>query len=233
MKESKQTQNVWETTRTQFLLRHKSSGRYYARVFRDGKQVWSALRTKHRGLAEARLQKFLSQHKQHRAAKLPTSDNRQLTFGDAVAIHLQAIADSVAAGRVKGSTKHYWKQIFTAIKKSWPELWERELRRVAEGDCESWASRFVRKTSPQRFNNAIAGLRHVFAVGIEKGAIYLNPADKLERVPIRQRQLELPTQAQFLAIVEAIANAGGGCSRDCADFVEGLATTGVRKGEAA
>jgi len=210
------------------------SGRYYVRVYRDGKQVWKALKTKHRGLAEAHLQKFLSQYRQTTAsATVKTADNRQLTFGEAVAAHLQNIVDGVAARRMKASTQRYWEQIFTATRKSWPELWDRELRRVAENECDSWARRFVRKTSPQRFNNAIAGLRHVFALGIDKGAIYLNPADKLTRVPIRQRQLELPTQTQFLALVETIANAGGGCSRDCADFVEGLATTGVRKSEAA
>jgi integrase len=231
MKKRKQTQKTWEMTRTQFLLRHKPSGRYYARVYRNGKEVWKALRTTHRGLAEARLGKFLSQHK---TASLPAfATNRQITFGDAVAIHLQTVADDVAARRTKASTQRYWEQIFTAIKKDWPELWRRELCRITENDCESWARRFVRKTSPQRFNNAIAGLRHVFALGIEKGAIFLNPADKLERVPIRQRQLELPTQVQFLALVDAIGNAGGGCSRDCADFVEGLAVTGVRKSEAA
>ena len=229
MKKSKQTQNVWETTRTQFLLRNKSSGRYYARVFRNGKEVWKSLRTAQRGLAEARLGKFLSQHK---ATSLSSgSDARRLTFGEALSIHLQTIADNVAANRTKASTQHYWGQIFGAIKKSLPELWGRELRRVTESDCEAWARRFVRKTSPQRFNNAIAALRHVFEVGVAKGAIFSNPADKLQRVPIRQRQLELPTQTQFLALVDAIARAGGGCSRDCADFVEGLATIGVRKGE--
>jgi integrase len=234
MKQSKDTQKVWETTATQFLLRHKSSGRYYVRAFAGGKEVWKSLKTKHRGLAEARLGKFLSQHRQNEKAKLPASaDDRRLTFGQTVSIHLQNIADGVAAGRVKASTQHYWQQIFAAIKKSWPELWGRELRRITEDDCESWARQFVRKASRQRFNNSIGGLKNVFAVGIEKGAIFLNPADKLERVPIRQRQLELPTQTQFLALVEAIGKAGGGCSRDCADFVEGLATTGLRKSEAA
>jgi integrase len=221
---------TWEKTKTQFLVRHHS-GQYYAIAYANGKQIWRSLRTKHYSIAQARLADFLKDHR--RAGGNGKSEiSPKLTFGEAVARHLQKIVDGVAADRIKASTQRYWEQIFTAIKKSWPALWDSQLRRVTENDCESWSRRFVRKASPQRFNNAIAGLRHVFALGIEKGAIYLNPADKLERVPIRQRQLELPTQTQFLALVEAIATAGGGCSRDCADFVEGLATTGVRKGEA-
>ena len=39
VKPRRQTQKTWEPTRTQFLLRHKPSGRYYARVFRNAKQV--------------------------------------------------------------------------------------------------------------------------------------------------------------------------------------------------
>jgi integrase len=35
-----------------------------------------------------------------------------------------------------------------------------------------------------------------------------------------------------LHLVEGVERAGGGCSRDCADLLLGLAFTGVRKGEA-
>jgi hypothetical protein len=43
----------------------------------------------------------------------------------------------------------------------------------------------------------IAGLRHVFDVAIEAGIVYGNPAAKLERAPVRQKQLTLPTREQF------------------------------------
>jgi len=50
--------------------------------------------------------------------------------------------------------------------------------------------------SPTRYNNTIAGLRHVFDVAIEAGIIYGNPAAKLERVPVRTKQLTLPSREQ-------------------------------------
>jgi integrase len=49
---------------------------------------------------------------------------------------------------------------------------------------------------------------------------------------VRAKQLTLPNASEFLQLVEAIRTAGAGCSRDCADFVEGLAVTGARKAEA-
>ena len=62
--------------------------------------------------------------------------------------------------------------------------------------------------------------------------MYGNPAAKLERVPVRAKQLTLPSASEFLQLVETIRTAGAWCSRDCADFVEGLAVTGARKAEA-
>jgi integrase len=75
-------------------------------------------------------------------------------------------------------------------------------------------------------------LRHVFEVAKDAGVIYRNPAEKLERVPVRAKQLTLPSGDQFLQLVDAVEHAGAWCSRDCADLLRGLAFTGCRKSEA-
>jgi integrase len=72
----------------------------------------------------------------------------------------------------------------------------------------------------------------VFNVAKGAGVIYANPAESLERLPVRAKQITLPSGDQFLQIVDAIQNAGAWCSLECADFVRGLAFTGCRKGEA-
>ncbi len=107
------------------------------------------------------------------------------------------------------------------------------MRRITKTDCTEWARRFRKVASSTRYNNTLAGLRHVFDVAIEAGIIYGNPAAKLERVPVRSKQLTLPSRAEFLQLVEAVERAGAWCSRDCADLLRGLAFTGCRKGEAA
>src|SRR5262249_49255216 len=53
-----------------------------------------------------------------------------------------------------------------------------------------------------------------------------------KRKPIRQKVLTLPTRTQFADFVKAIETAGGRDSRNCADFVQGMAFTGCRIGEA-
>jgi integrase len=217
-----------EKKEVQNLVRH-SSGRYYARTFGDNKEIWKSLRTDHFSVAKARLAEFLREHREKQGAASNHS-SAKMTFDEALTIHLQNLDDDVT---IKPTTRHYWKQVFTSLLKSWPDLAEREVRRITKTDCIEWACKFRKLASSTRCNNTIAGLRHVFGVAIEAGIIYGNPAAKLERVPVRPKQLTLPSRAEFLQLVEAVERAGAWCSRDCADFLRGLAFTGCRKGEAA
>jgi integrase len=226
MKPRKPTK-TWQRTRKPNLLRHKS-GRYYARAFTGGKEVWQSLKTSHYSVAEARLAEFLKEHRESRSNS-NGEVSAKMSFCEALKIHQQNQADDVT---IKPTTRHYWKQIFVALLKSWPGLADREIRRITKADCKEWARKFGKIASSTRYNNTLAGLRHVFDVAIEAGIIYGNPAAKLNRVPVRAKQLTLPSGNQFLQLVDAVEHAGAWCSRDCGDFVRGLAFTGCRKGEA-
>jgi integrase len=217
----------WEKTRLQNLVRHKNSGTYYARAFNGGKEVWKSLKTDHFSVAQAKLAEFLKEHRKQKA----TTDafkRGKMTFGGALAVHLEKIASDVQAKRTKPTTEHYWKQIFKSLLKSWSDLADKDIRKISSAECQAWARKFARSASSTRFNNTVAGLRHVLDVAVEEAAIYANPAAKLKRVPVRQKELVLPSTSDFLRLIETIRNAGGWCSRDCADFVEGMAVTGAR-----
>jgi integrase len=226
MKQRK-TAKTWQKTRLTNLLRHKS-GSYYARAFADGKEVWKSLKTSHFSFAKAKLAQFMKEHRE-RVSNGNGEVSAKMTFGEALKIHQQNLADDVT---IKPATRHYWNQIFVALLKSWPGLVDREIRRITKTDCKEWARAFRKVASPTRYNNALAGLRHVFEVAKDAGIIYGNSAEKLDRVPVRPKQLTLPSGDQFLQIVDAVEHAGAWCSRDCADFLRGLAFTGCRKGEA-
>jgi integrase len=226
MKPHKSTK-TWQKTRKPNLLRHKS-GRYYARAFADGKEFWKSLNTSHLSVAQARLAEFLKEHRE-RISNGNGEASAKMTFGEALKIHQQNQADDVT---IKASTRHYWNQIFVALLKSWPGLGDREIRRVTKTECKEWARAFRKVASPTRYKNSLSGLRHVFERAKEAGIMYGNPAEKLDRVPIRAKQLTLPSGDQFLQMVDVVENSGAWCSRDCADFVQGLAFTGCRKGEA-
>lgn len=225
--DKKKPVKTWEKTSQQNLVRHKS-GRYYARTFANNKEIWKSLKTSHFSIAKAKLAEFLRDHRAKQVAGA-TEAAVKMTFAEALKIHQQHQADDVT---IKPSTRHYWNQIFAAVVKNWSGLADREVRRITKTDCNEWARRFRKVASPTRYNNTISGLRHVLDVAIEAGVMYGNPAAKLERVPVRAKQLTLPSASEFLQLVETIRKAGAWCSQDCADFVEGLAVTGARKAEA-
>lgn len=224
----RKTVKTWEKTRLQNLVRHKT-GRYYARAFADGKEFWKSLKTSSFSVAEARLSEFMKEHRDRRPLSESLESNKAI-FAEVLAIHLQKKTDDVS---LKPTTLHYWKQVFTALLKSWPLLGEKEIRKITATECQEWARRLAKNASSTRYNNTIAGLSHVFETAIEAGIIYRNPAGRLERVRIRQKSLSLPSREQFQKLVMSIASAGAWCSKDCADYVKGLAYTGMRKGESA
>src|SRR3979490_3206858 len=124
MKQHK-TAKTWTKTRKPNLLRHKS-GRYYARAYAGGKEVWQSLKTSHYSVAEAKLAEFMKEHRE-RMSSGNGEVSAKMTFADALRIHQQNQADDVT---IKAATRHYWNQIFVALLKSWPGLADKEMRRI-------------------------------------------------------------------------------------------------------
>jgi integrase len=222
---------VWNKTGKDNLVRHKS-GRYYARVYAKGKEVWKSLKTSHYSVAQARLAEFLKDHRQRVGNGGGGKDSlvsAKMTFGEAATSHMRDLDDNV---KIKPRTRDYYRERLRALEKSWPNLSKTEIRKITPGDCKAWAGRYGRISSPTNYNNTVALLRHVFAVAVEAGVIYANPAGAVKRVQLRTKEIALPSSEKFNAMVEEMRNGHGRFSRDCADFVEGLAYSGMRKGEA-
>jgi integrase len=217
---------TWERTRVQNLIRHKS-GRYYARAFAGGKEVWKSLKTSHFSVAEAKLAEFLKDHRTRRK-NANGEASPKMTFGEASAIHLRNLDDNL---RLKPRTRDYWKEVFSALLRSWPRLNETEVRKITPADCRKWATAYAKEASATRYNNTLAILRHVLNVAIEAGVIYSNPAAAVKRVPVRGKHISLPTTDKFNGLIAEMRAGHSRDSRNCADFAEGLAFTGCRKSE--
>src|ERR1041385_7346951 len=84
---------TWQKTRLQNLIRHRS-GRYYARAFAGGKEVWKSLGTSHFSVAQAKLAEFLKQHRE-RVGNRNGETSAKMTFDEAAAMHLQNLDDNV------------------------------------------------------------------------------------------------------------------------------------------
>jgi integrase len=218
---------TWERTRLQNLVRHKS-GRYYARAFAGGKELWKSLKTSHFSVAQARLAEFLKEHRQ-RVSNGNGEVSAKMTFREAAVIHLRNLNDNL---RIKPRTRHYWQQRLAALMKSWRRLNETEVRKITPTDCKKWATAYAKTASPTNYNNTVALLRHILNVAIEAGVIYANPATALKRTAIRAKEVALPSTEKFNALIAEMQAGHSRYSRNCADFALGLAVTGMRKSEA-
>jgi len=218
----------WKTTKIDNLLRDETSGRYYARFWRDSKPKWISLKTDVFTVAKSRIAK------ERKAFDVVTEAVRDVGTGDATVgmcaeVCLEKVANNV---KIKPSSIHYYEQVVKAIFESWPELKTAKPKAISKRDLEAWAKRFSDKYSPQRFNNSIGVLRKIFQVAVEQGALNENPALSLGRARIKQKVVELPSTAQLTQIVDTIRKQGGWCSVQAGDMVEFLAFTGCRIDEA-
>ena len=227
--EEKSGVSMWEKTRLQNMVRNKASGRYYARLYHKGKELWKSLKTSHFTVAEARLAAIQKEHRETRGKEIDTS-NAKMTFGEAAEVQMQRVNDNVS---LKRRTRDYWAEVHIAVPKSWTGLMETEIRRVTPAACKGWAARYAKQASPTRFNGALSYLRHVLDVAIESGVVHNNPALGIKRAKIRSKHLELPTLDQFTAFVAEMKLGGSRDSVNCADLAAGLAFTGCRIMEAA
>ena len=81
-------------------------------------------------------------------------------------------------------------------------------------------------------NNTVGTLRMILDIGIEFGACYDNPAKTISKHRVRQKQLELPSQAQFMQLVNFVESVRVGRAKSCANLMRFLAFGGFRKSEA-
>jgi integrase len=219
---------TWEKTPRQNLVRHKS-GRYYARLFLNGKEIWKSLKTSHFSVADARLATAVKEHRERKGKKVDAS-NAKMTFDQAATLHMQRLDENVS---LKRRTRKYWREVSASLLKSWPSLAATEIRRLTAAACREWAMRHAKVVSATRFNATVSLLRHVIDVAIESGVIYSNPASAIERKPVRSKKLELPTRSQFAAFIAEMRAGHSRDSQNCADLAEGLAFTGCRIAESA
>ena len=87
----------WKKTRVNNLVRH-ANGRYYARLYRHGKEIWKSLRTTHASIAEARLGEMQKDHRRDRGKEVDRG-NAKMSFADAAAIYTQRVQSSVTSKR--------------------------------------------------------------------------------------------------------------------------------------
>ena len=236
----------WERTNVTNLLRNGQSGTYYARVKVNGKEKWRTLKTKVFSIAKLKMGDV---EKEERSKGLIATSEALPQGGETtverfINIYLTRTKDDPA---LRPATRSRRETAVKAILKTWRDLPFRDARRVTPTDCRQWAASALRdgtgfiapkaKTvrkgmSPSSFNKCVDTLRAIFEITREYGMAYRNPLEGVSKARMRQKRLELPSVAQFHAIVKAVAEAGARQSKDCAEMVRLLAFSGARLAEA-
>lgn len=232
-----------KSTKVPNLVLAEDTGVYYARIRAHGKLKWRSLSTKTFTTAKLRLRDVEAEMRGG-ATKANGTLDANITFEDAFKRYQVAVMNNAS---YKPATKHFRLRSERTLRRTWPDLWKRELRRIKPEDCRRWLNDFrnggaaftpnqaktVRRgDSPTTINAVIRFLRAVFNVGVEAGVMYSNPGDSLESVAPRRKLLQLPNREQFANMVAEIRAAHSRWGQAPGDLVEGLAYTGARVGEA-
>ncbi|HEY2569623.1 MAG TPA: hypothetical protein VGI25_09915 [Candidatus Udaeobacter sp.] len=134
-------------------------------------------------VAKQRLPDTLRDHRS-KIESLTAFAEGKMTVGDAADVYLQKVQATIS---LKPRSIDYRGLMIDFIRRSWPSLFETDVRKVSPRDCELWPSRYQQRYSPTVINNSIGTLRAIFDEAISSGARFNNPAAGLSRVKIRQK----------------------------------------------
>lgn len=206
------------------LLQYVSSTKYYARIKVNGKLIRQSLTTDVWTTAKLRLVDFLKEHQELRGT-IPVP-----MFSEAVELFKRELEKN---SRIKPQSKQYRLWCLQKIQKSWPELWGFRLDEIKVEAYQEWSARLSKEIACHYFNNTIATLKQVIDAGIvdyerRGGKGLKNPAEQLQRVRIKQKELQLPEPSQFHELVKNLRKKSGGWGERIGDLIEFLAYCGLR-----
>jgi hypothetical protein len=106
----------WIKTRVQHVYRHRDSGRYYVRGFRQGKEIWKTLKTKSAEVARAQAADVLKEINKPRILSEALLDGKP-TAGQAAELYRAQVETDV---EIKPRTRDYRLETIKTLFRSWP-----------------------------------------------------------------------------------------------------------------
>jgi integrase len=156
--------------------------------------------------------------------------NGKMTFGEALAVFKARVQ---ASPSIKPRTKEYYGWRIPSLLKSWPELEGKDVSRITSAECLDWSVKNASQNCSSSHNFTVSILRRVFAVAIEAGARYENPALSAQRIKHRTgERLQLPKYGQFEQLAAKVRDSGSGFAKPATELLQFLAYGGMRIGEA-
>lgn len=233
------------STGTQYLFKDGDSGIYYTRVKIAGKQKTRSLGTTVATTAKLRLQDKLKEIREECSAEGVTGPLEfTATFSHASDLYT---AEVTGNPRLADATKEARLRPLCTLRRTWPEIFKIEIRKVAAVSVKNYMADFERgkwpylptraksKTvagnSASSINKLVMCLKNVFALAVKAHVIAKNPAEELTYKAPKKKLLNLPNKPQFAKIIHHIRTKAGR-GRIAGDLVEGLSYSGLRLEEA-
>ena len=194
-----------------------------------GKLIRRSLKTDQITVAKLRLAD-LEKIERQKAQSANAVVNGKMTFGEALAVFKTRVQ---ASPSIKPRTKEYYAWRITSLLKSWPGLADKDVSRISNAECLNWSVKNASRNCSSSHNFTVSILRRVFAIAIESGARYENPALSAQRIKHRiRKRVQLPEYGQFEQLVAEVRTSGSGYAPPAAELVQFLAFGGLRIGEA-
>ena len=183
--------------RTPNLLQYVSNGVFHGRLKVNGKILKSSLETDVFTTAKLRLGNFVKNQRKKGARSIAG------TFSEAREKYEREVD---ADHTLKEASKRYRHNCIKALLRTWPGLDAKAPTKITEEESREWANRFASEYDDQFFNNTLGSFRRI----LEKAGIPRedNPAFKVKRLGVKQKELKLPEGQQFEQLLRIIETAG-------------------------
>lgn len=107
-----------------------------------------------------------------------------MSFGEAAGIILKRLKTDL---RLKPRTKAKRRACIRAIRDSWEDIDELDVRRIRPSHCQQWAKRFQKEVDAETFNETLAVMKNIFTMAENMGLRMKNPAISIEPLPLLKK----------------------------------------------
>ena len=215
---AKKEQKSQKLTYAGECLYRNGIGTYFALVKVGSKQIKRSLKTNDLQTAKRRRDEF-----RQKAARMHGCEMRDVRFVELAEMWMESIK-----GELKKKSYERRQAALTGLTPSFNCL----MRAVGHREIESWSKRRGAKIKARTYNIELETLKLIFAYAKLRGIILDDPTETYKRRKQKGAVVAVPSKADFESIVSEMRSSSLSVTSGAADFVEFLAYSGMRVGEA-
>jgi integrase len=192
---------------------------YYALVKVNGKQIRRSLKTTDLAIAKRRLVEFRA-----KAERLEGEENRNIRF--------EELAEEWLASIKSGLKPKSYDRRRVALVGLTPFFRGMAVKSISFAEIDAWKRKRGATVSARSHNIELESLKIILRYAVDRGNVLDNAATKFKRRKQPKSMIELPSHAEFRALVKSLRDAPLAVASGATAMVEFLAYSGMRVGEA-